>query len=181
MSLILYVGLVVVVEQMEIMFEEIKADYLPDVIFVDYMGLMEELSDGDDWLALGKLAGKIHEFARAHSIPVVTAVQLNRIDPANKKNEAKAIGLHRIGRSSMIAHHATVIIQIETRQDEETHDDFIYHVIKNRHGQSNKSHSVWKNFNKCSIIDKPYDVDAQEAWTSSEDISEDISDLLGIT
>jgi hypothetical protein len=80
----------------------------------------------------------------------------------------------------MIAHHATVIIQIETRQDEETHDDFIYHIVKNRQGQTNKSHSVWKNFNKCSIIDKPYDVGAAEAWTSSEDISEDISDLLGI-
>jgi replicative DNA helicase len=169
------------VEQMEIMFEEIKSEYIPDVIFIDYMGLMEDMSDADDWLALGKLAGKIHEFARVHAIPVVTAVQLNRIDPNHKKTESKSIGLHRIGRSSMIAHHATIIIQIESRQDEETHDDFIYHIIKNRHGQSNKSHSVYKNFNKCSIMDKPYDVDAVESWTSSEDISEDISDLLGIT
>ena len=167
------------VDQLEIMFEERKADYHPDVIFIDYMGLMEDVQDVDDWLGLGKLAGKIHEFARAHSIPVVTAVQLNRIDPASRKSESKAVGLHRIGRSSLIAHHATVIIQIETREDEQTHEDLIYHIIKNRHGQANKSASVYKNFAKCSIIDKPYDVDTMESWTPDDDISDDISDILG--
>lgn len=168
------------VEQMELMFEEIKSEYIPDVIFIDYLGLMEDVTDGEDWLALGKLAGKVHEFSRAHSIPIVTAVQLNRLSPEFKKNEAKAIGLHRIGRSALIATHATAIIQLETRVDEQTHDDFIYHFIKNRHGQSNKSHSISKNFNKCSIIDKPYDIDSAESWTSGEDISEDVSDILGL-
>lgn len=169
------------VEQLEVMFEEIKSEYTPDVVFIDYMGLMEDLdNDNDDWLKLGQLAGKIHEFARAHSIPVVTATQLNRIDPSHKKTESKAIGLHRIGRSSMIAHHATVIIQIESRPDEETHDDFIYHIIKNRHGQAGKSASVWKNFVRCSITDKPYDINSAEAWQSSEDISEDIAEILGL-
>jgi replicative DNA helicase len=165
------------VDQLEIMFEERKADYHPDIIFIDYMGLMEDIQDVDDWLGLGKLAGKIHEFARAHSIPVVTAVQLNRIDPSHRKT-SKAVGLHRIGRSSLIAHHASLIIQIETREDEETHDDLIYHIIKNRHGQSNKSASVYKNFSKCSIIDKSYDVDSMETWTPDDDISEDISNIL---
>jgi replicative DNA helicase len=144
------------------------------------MGLMEDAdTDSDDWLKLGKLAGKIHEFARAHSIPVITAVQLNRLDPSQKKSETKSIGLHRIGRSSLIAHHATVIIQIETRPDEETHDDFVYHIIKNRHGQSNKSHSVWKNFNKCSIIDRPYDIECANSWQPGHDISIDISEIIG--
>jgi replicative DNA helicase len=169
------------VEQLEIMFEEIKTGYVPDVIFLDYMGLMENISDDDDWLSLGKLAGKIHEFARVHSIPVVTAVQLNRIKPDQRSDTNKAVGLHRIGRSGNIADHATLIIQIESRQDEDTHDDFIYHIIKNRYGQSGKFHNIWKNFNKCSIIDKPYDAEAAESWSSSEDISGDISNILEIT
>jgi len=169
------------VEQLEVMIEEIKSEYTPDVIFIDYMGLMEDLeSDADDWLKLGQMAGKIHEFARAHSIPVVTATQLNRIDPGHKKTESKSIGLHRIGRSSMIAHHATVIIQIESRPDEETHDDFIYHIIKNRHGQSGKSATIWKNFIRCSILDKPYDADSIESWQATEDISDDIAGILGL-
>lgn len=165
-------------EQLEIMFEEIKTEYTPDVIIIDYMGLMEDVeSNSDDWLKLGKLAGKIHEFARAYAIPVITAVQLNRIDPEKKKSESKSVGLHRIGRSSLIAHHATAIIQIETRIDEEIYEDFIYHIIKNRDGQLG-SHSVYKNFSKCSIIDKPYDVETANAYTTNEDISADLSEII---
>ena len=165
------------VDNMEVMFEELKTEYIPDVIFIDYMGLMEDIdNDNEDWLALGQLAGKIHEFARVHAIPVVTAVQLNRVDP-NKKN-VNTVGMHRIGRSALIATHATLIIQIETRQDEETHDDFIYHIIKNRYGQAGKSHSIYKNLSKCSIIDKPYDADSITSWANNEDISADIADIL---
>lgn len=167
------------VEQLELTFEDIKNNYVPDVIFIDYLGLMEDANEGEDWLALGKLAGRVHEFGRAHGIPVVTAVQLNRIDPAHRKTESKAVGLHRIGRSSLIATHATTIIQIETRIDEESHDDFIYHIIKNRHGESNKSHSIYKNFSRCAIIDKPYDAETAITWTEQEDLSTDISDILG--
>lgn len=167
------------VEQLEMTFEEIKSSYIPDVIFIDYLGLMEDADEnGDDWLTLGKLAGKVHEFARAYSIPIVTAVQLNRINPDAKKNEAKAIGLHRIGRSSLIATHSTAIIQLETRQDEHLYDDFIYHMIKNRHGESGKSHGIYKDFAKCSVIDKPYDVDSAQNWAPGEDISVDVSDIL---
>lgn len=166
------------VEQLEIMFEEIKSSYIPDVLFLDYLGLMENITDDDDWLSLGQLAGKVHEFARVHSIPVVTAVQLNRIPPDQRGNTAKSVGLHRIGRSSLIATHATLIIQIESRQDEETHDDFIYHIIKNRYGQAGKSHAIWKNFNKCSVTDKPYDNKESALWLDSEDISKDVAEIL---
>lgn len=166
------------IDQMEVIHEEMKSEFIPDVIFLDYLGLMEDMDEGsDDWLALGKLAGKVHEFARFHNIPVVTAVQLNRIDPTQK---AKAVGMHRIGRSSLIATHATLIIQIETRQDEETHSDFIYHILKNRHGEANKSHSIYKKFSTCSILDRPYDSSSQQSWNMSDDISGDISDIIGI-
>jgi replicative DNA helicase len=169
------------VEQLDVMFEEIKGDYIPDVIFLDYLGLMEDADEGgDDWLTLGKLAGKVHEFARAHEIPVVTAVQLNRIDPQKRKSESSNIGLHRIGRSSLIATHATAIIQIESREDEQTYDDFIYHIIKNRHGQSGKSHSIVKNFSRCSIIDRPYTSENENSFAFAEDLSYDMSDIISI-
>jgi replicative DNA helicase len=169
------------VEQLDVMFEEIKSDYTPDVIFLDYLGLMEDANEGgDDWLALGKLAGKIHEFSRAHKIPVVTAVQLNRIDPQKRKSEASNIGLHRIGRSSLIATHATTIIQIESREDEQSYDDFIYHIIKNRHGQSGKSHSIIKNFGRCSIIDRPYSLEMMNSFTPVEELNMDMSEIISI-
>ena len=166
------------VNELESLYQEILSDYIPDVIFIDYLGLMEDAdtgSDDQDWLKLGVLAGKIHEFARTYNIPIVTAVQLNRIDPKAKSQ----IGLHRIGRSALIATHATLIIQIETREDEHNYDDFIYHIIKNRHGASNISHAIYKDFKTSSIIDKQFDIQSFEAWTPSEDISQDVSDILG--
>jgi hypothetical protein len=139
---------------------------------------MEE--DSEDWLALGKLAGRIHEFARVYSIPVVTAVQLNRLAPAKNQSDSQIVGLHRIGRSSLMATHATLIIQIETRQDEETHDDILGHVIKNHDGEARKKFSLWKNFAHSSITDKAFNPKEQEGWTESEDISADVSDILGL-
>lgn len=165
------------VEQMEMTIDEIKSYYTPDVIFVDYMGLMEDMDDEEqDWLKLGNLAGKLHEFTRVYSIPIVSAVQLNRSDP-NKKNE-RTIGMHRIGRSNLIATHATLILQIEKRPDEESHDDFVYHVVKNRHGESGKYHSLLKDFARGSLIDQPYDVETAENWSSS-DVLVNVSDILG--
>jgi len=174
------------VQQLELEFERIKASYTPDVIFIDYMSLMESAdADADDWLLLGALAGKIHEFARSHSIPVVTAAQLNRIDPAKIKN-GNHIGQHRIGRSALITTHCTLILQID---DDQTYkndvDTFKYHIIKARNGQDNISHSITKNFAHCAVRDLPFsesidanyleDVDISEALNNMRD---DISDII---
>jgi replicative DNA helicase len=165
------------VEQLEMSMEEIKSNYTPDVIFIDYMGLMEDASDSDedDWLTLGKIAGRIHEVARSYQIPIVSAVQLNRMAPGSKNT----VGMHRIGRSSLIATHCTAIIQIETRVDEARYDDFIYHIIKNRNGESGKSHTIYKNFSHCSLIDKQYDCEDMKLWTQDDNIGIDVSDILG--
>jgi replicative DNA helicase len=168
------------VEQLELQFQQIQSEGNIDCVFIDYLQLMENADDdSDDWLALGHLSGKIHEFARVYEVPVVSAVQLNRLTPTNAKNQDfKKIGLHRIGRSSLIATHATLILQLET--DNEL-DDFRYHIIKNRHGESNGSHNIRKNFANCKIIDLPYDNSLEKDYALNEDISADISDILEIS
>ena len=127
----------------------------PDVVVIDYLGLME-VEDHlglDDWLKLGHIAGQLHEFARAYDVIILSAVQLNR--PKNK-DPGEIIGLHRIGRSSLIMHHATVGVQIETRQDEETYPDMTYHIIKNRNGERG-NHLLRKDFRCATVVDmKPY-------------------------
>lgn len=158
------------VEQLEIMFNDLKQQYNPDVVFIDYMGLMEGINDqGEDWLQLGNLAGQIHEFSRVYSIPVVTAVQLNRIDPAQRKKYG--VGLHRIGRSSMIAHHATAVLQIENKEGEEEvlSQEFIYWLIKNRSGENMKRHSLHKKFSHCALLDSPYNSDTKTTTISHEE------------
>jgi replicative DNA helicase len=168
------------VERLENILEEIRNEYKPDIIFVDYLTLMDDDSVDEDWLKLDKLAGKMHEFTRVYNIPIVTALQLTRINPADKKADEKRIGLHRIGRSSQMAHHCTLIIQIESRENEESRFDFIYHIIKNRHGESNKSHTVYKDFSKLQIIDKPYNPDFNPEWTEQENLLRKSENILDI-
>ena len=155
--------------------EAIAKGRAPDVVVIDYLGLME--ADGqmgtDDWLKLGHIAGQLHEFARTYNIILLSAVQLNR---PKGKDPSDVIGLHRIGRSSLIMHHATVGVQIETRIDEETYPDMVYHIIKNRNGERG-SHILKKNFKSATVIDmKPYvplttDGDAVVVVPAMEDIS----------
>lgn len=167
------------VDQLEMCLEDIRADYNPDVILIDYMQLMDISFGGDDsdWLKLGDLAGKLHEFTRQYNIPIITAAQLNRMEPNSKSKNP--IGLHRIGRSSMIAHHCTLIVQIESRENEDTLDDFVYHIIKNRHGEKGK-HTIYKNFAHCSIKDRPYEYGNSREWLETSDISNDIAELIDI-
>ena len=142
----------VTVEQIEERFLEAKAKgHRPDVVVVDYLGLMDAPDiDGDDWLRLDKIAGKLHEFARVYNIVLLTAVQLNRVK--SKKDPLENIGLHRIGRSSGIMHHATIGIQILTRENEDNYADLEYHVIKNRNGERG-SHNIKKKFSTARLID----------------------------
>lgn len=177
----------VTVEQIEERFlESVAKGHRPDVVVVDYLGLMDAPGEeGDDWLRLGKIAGKLHEFARTYNIVLLSAVQLNR--PNNsKKNPSPddVIGLHRIGRSSNIMHHATLGIQILTRKNEDSYPDLEYHIIKNRNGERG-SDIIKKHFQTATLIDfnenddnyVPRDSDKIGGFVNAN-VMEDISDRL---
>ncbi len=173
-------------DELELHFQEAKSRYKPDVIVIDYLGLMDNINqdggDQQDWLKLGELTGRVHEFARTHQIPILTAVQLNKSDKKGKdKNEQDDIGLHRIGRSALIAHHASVVIQIANRKGEKGRPDFVYHIIKNRDGQLGEA-TILKNFAHSRIIDTPYDYESDKGMSnyinSRDDISLDMANII---
>ena len=169
------------VEEIERRYEDACESFSPDFVVIDYLGLLEEREfTADDWLKLGYIAGKLHEFGRVHNTRTLTAVQLNRPQTKGKKDSSDLIGLHRIGRSSLIMHHANIGIQIETRKNEYRYGDFIYHVIKNRDGELGR-HVLKKNFKNAVIIDmdEPYQPDDFDSGGGSGDIGAiDISDYL---
>ncbi len=171
----------VTVDQIESRFQEACSRYHPDIIVVDYLGLLEDHgAEGDDWLKLGYIAGKLHELARAYNIVMLTAVQLNRASNKSKQDPSELIGMHRIGRSSLIMHHANIALQIESRKDEHTFSDLRYHIIKNRDGELGM-HVLMKNFAHASVkdMDPPFEPKKDEYGTilNREDV-EDISELL---
>jgi replicative DNA helicase len=127
----------------------------PKVVVVDYLSLLDlsdKSSEENDWLKLGKISGELHEFARSRDdVVVLTAAQLNR-PPQNKTNDTDHINIHRFGRSSLILHHATHGILIESREDEHTFSDMQLHFVKNRNGALG-SFTLNKNLSHSSITD----------------------------
>lgn len=163
-------------EQLEIIFEEAKAHYNPKIIVIDYLGLMDY--DGgkemDDWLKLGKISEKIHEFARVHNVITLSAVQLNRTKGA--KDEDK-IGLHRVGRSALILTNANIAIQIESRPNEKQYPDMKYHIIKNRDGELGNGVLI-KNLSCGTLLDsKTEEDDTEFEMRDPDDISDKIDRL----
>lgn len=170
------------VDEMELRYNDALLKYRPDIVVVDYLGLMEGTDDSkdQDWLKLGKLAGELHEFSRVFNVVMLTAAQLTDIKRNSKSKddeENKKVGLHRIGRSSHIMHHANVGIQIETRKDEDNYADMSYHVIKNRRGPHVGNATLRKQFANGYLIDLPYEAKQLNMPLPNNDISSKIREI----
>ena len=163
-------------EGIELLFEEATTNYRPDIIAIDYLGIMDDDSKDDDWLKLGVIAGKISEICRVHNIIGLTAVQLNRAKTSSKDSEDK-IGSHRIGRSALILTHANIGLQIETRQNEKSYPNMVVHIIKNRDGENMLKGSLLKNLACGSLIDDGQNKEEQSdlEFKDVDDISEEIA------
>lgn len=150
-----------------------------DAVFVDYLGIMRtnEKSGDSDWLTQGQISYELRAIARKHKVPIFSAVQLNR--KTQSKESSDNIGLNRLARSGTIATHATHVIQIENRQNEEMHPDFLLHLIKCRKGPKVKG-SLIKNLSCATLLDKPMnnEDDSQDSlFHNIDDISEDVEYL----
>jgi replicative DNA helicase len=165
------------IEEVELRYHDALLRYHPDIIVVDYMGLMHSIafSKEPDWLKMGAYAASLHEFARAYNCVVITAAQLTdlkRNSNSQKGEDSKRVGTHRWGRSSLIMHHVNLGIQIETRPNERVYPDMQIHAVKNRKGPLGQG-SLVKNFANALLIDVPFD-----ETEIPGDVSANIPDLI---
>lgn len=112
--------------------------YTPDLVIVDYIGLMSpDNEQGSDWLNLGRIAEQMHEFCRTYEARVISPVQLNRPKAASWKQDSDAPppDQHRVGRSIMLTQNANILLNIETRKDEENRSDMVIRMAKMRDGE----------------------------------------------
>lgn len=163
-------------ESIESVYEEIKTRFKPKFVGIDYLQLMDYESNEsmDDWLKLGKISEKMHEFARVQKTIVLSAVQLNRIKPT-KDQEAK-IGLHRIGRSALIMQNANIGIQINTREAEKNYPNLEYYIIKNRDGALG-SGKMLKKMEYGLLEDDPFYEDGFDFQNDVGDLTNYMDDL----
>jgi replicative DNA helicase len=148
-----------------------------DCLAVDYLGLMKPNKDteGQDWLRQTEVSYELRAIGRKHNIPILSAVQLNR---KSSGKDSEAIGLSRLARSNGIATNATVVIQIEQRQEEQSYPDLAFHIIKNRRGPKTKG-NLLKNLPCACLTDIPIEKLAEydTYFPNVEDISEEIEDI----
>jgi len=167
----------VTIEVIESIYEETKNYFLPKIVSIDYLGLMDYENDKglDDWLKLGHISAAVHEFGRVHKVIVLSAVQLNRMKPT--KDTEEKIGMHRIGRSSLIVTNANIAIQIHTRQNEQQYPDMEYYIIKNREGELGKG-SLIKDFKCGGLFDNKMELE-DETFIDANDLSGYMEELQG--
>jgi len=145
---------------------DVCLDFNPKLIVIDYISLMSAGSDqGSDWLNLGHLAEQMHEFCRTYQISVISPVQLNRPPKGFGKNgfDTPPADQHRVGRSIMLTQNANILLNIESRKDEELKSDMVIRIAKMRDGER-MSFILQKQLHMMRLIDQIpgwEDIDAQ--------------------
>jgi replicative DNA helicase len=164
------------IENIEAVYQDALSYSSPSVIVIDYLGLMAYDDDSmDDWLKLGKIAEVTHEFARSNNVTVLSAVQLNRAK-ASSKDPEDLIGLHRIGRSALIATHVTHLLQIVKRPQEKQLKDMHLALIKNREGDC-PDFKLLKDLKNSTVLDIEQTSDSGMEFFDEDDISEQFDAL----
>lgn len=161
-------------------YEETCLDFKPDVVIIDYLGQMidNDANSESDWLKLMKIAEEIHEMGRVCECVMISAVQVTQMAPG-----AGGIGLHRIGRSRMIAHNANLVLQIENREDEDARHDARIHNIKFRRGPKFIMSNLVKEFKFTRFADLGFcekDDDGNDCVdTNRDDLTDIIKEIFG--
>ena len=161
----------------EAIVNDAKQEQNIDAIFVDYLGIMtpNDAKEDQDWLKQGIISYELREIARAHNVPMFSAVQLNR-KAKGSSSEEESIGLHRLSRSSAIATNATTIIQLVSRDKENMYPTCKYALIKNRNGPLGSGHLI-KKLECSTFLDDPIEFNEDFEMEDQDDISDDI-DLI---
>jgi replicative DNA helicase len=150
--------------EIEAKLENIMAKFEPDLLCVDYLGIMKSnKSYGSDWQDVGHIAEDLHELCRKKNIPLITAAQRKgRVRAVGKNKPENIEDSEEIGRSKMVGDNANIILLIENRNEEHLREDMIIHVTKNRDGAKGKI-NLLKEFEYSKIVDMP------ENWTGAEE------------
>lgn len=136
----------------EARFDAILSEFQPDLVVVDYLGIMKPNRDfGQDWLEVGHVAEDLHEFCRNKNVAVLTAAQRKA---KNKATKGQTNDLEELGRSKMIGDNANIVLLIEQRDDEHLLDDMVIHIVKNRDGAKGEI-KLYKEFEKSKVISIP--------------------------
>lgn len=128
--------------------EIVAAGWKPDLVVVDYMGIMSVSdSTGSDWKDLGIISEELFEFARVYELTVITGSQVNRTKDGQERYDND-----RLARSAMVPTNASIVIQIGKRVDEYIRTDMPIYITKMREGEQDQF-TLSKDFARMKVTD----------------------------
>lgn len=133
-------------------YETTCLEFKPDMIIIDYMGLMADISQDEsnqDWLKLEKIAENLHETCRFLRCPIFTALQLTQ---SEEQGKAK-VGFYRIARAKGIIRNLNGFLEIEDRENEYMRPDSNIHCLKFRRGPLFVMNNLRKEFQFAKFAD----------------------------
>jgi len=167
--------------------EETCRDFIPNLLAIDYIGLMAEnvSSQEADWLKLNNIVEEVRAVLRARKVSAISPWQILPVD-GGKYTEENSIGLFRLNRSKGIAQHVTHVIQLVSHgAKEKQYPTLEYAILKVREGIVGGRGRFKKDFAKSRVVDdksyrtnEPINPD-QVAVEDFIDSDDDMSFILG--
>lgn len=134
----------------------------PDVVFVDYLTLLEKQGDGD-WRSVAALSNELKAIAQRHDVAIVAAAQLNRMSGVVKRGFP---GLESLAQSDSIGQDADQICLIQQRSRRAQQ----MKLAKNRHGVG--GHVWWVEFRPGEGIIEETSGDRGYELVSEDDVND---------
>jgi replicative DNA helicase len=135
---------------------KIKKNFVPDVLMVDYLGLMSTNSkskDANSYTEMKSISEELRAVAVEHDLVCWSAVQTNR----NGLKSAE-LDLTDIADSVGTAATADLIIGVTTNDELREAGRFVWTILKNRYGINQQKLHVGVSFSKMRV----YDIDNDE-------------------
>lgn len=128
------------VDQVGLFIEAAKArDIAPDVVMIDYVGLMKAL--GNRYMAQSSIAEDLKALAKEHNVVLFIACQMGR----KGRDDVGEIYLHDSRDSSSIEQSCQLFFGIWTSEDELTHGCKILKVVKQTRGKAGRKFTLlWR-------------------------------------
>lgn len=100
----------------------------PDIVYIDYITLVEKNEGNNDWRSIADLSAGIKQLATLYQIPIVCAAQLNR-NAADRSKEPS--GTENLAESDAIARDADAVITMKQASKRA----IVMKLVKYRHGR----------------------------------------------
>jgi len=136
---------------------KLKKKFVPDIIFVDYMGLMSPNTsnkNSNSYSEQKSISEELRAVAVEYGIPVVSAVQTNRGGFGNAE-----LDMTDVADSIGTVATADVIFGVTQTQEMREAGRYTFLLLKNRYGENKKKCYIGVNYPKMRIYDVVEDDD----------------------